>query len=87
MIDSGDKDCLKYLTKINPKKKFVRSPLVHATSHGRQDLVHLMVSFLDFNVDECEALTGINPLVMAVSTRNMVRSLNLEKCVSCVMCV
>ena len=78
MIDSGDKDCLKILTKINPKKKFIRSPLVHATSQGRQDLVHLMVKFLDFDVDACEEISGINPLVMAVSTRNKVKFVTIR---------
>ena len=73
MIDNGDKNCLNFLTKINPKKKFVRSPLVHATSKGRQDLVHLMVKFLEFDVDACEDISGINPLLIAVSARNKVQ--------------
>ena len=48
-----------------------RSPLVHAVSKGRQDLVHLMVKHFGFDVDAVEDNTGLNPLAMAVSKQDL----------------
>jgi hypothetical protein len=60
------------LAKLNPKKAFLRSPLVFAASHGRQDLIQMMVKTLGFDVDAPEEHTGLNALAMAVNNKNMV---------------
>ena len=56
-----------FLARLNHKKILFRSPLVHAASKGRQDLVFLMVKKFGFDVNAIEENSGLNPLAMAVS--------------------
>ena len=48
------------------------SPLVFAVQEGRQDLVHLIVKVLEFNVDvdANEEFSGMTPLAAAVESGN-----------------
>jgi Ankyrin repeats (3 copies) len=58
------------LFKLDPDMAFQSSPLVCAAQLGRQDLVHLMMKILQFEVDYSEEHTGLNALAAAVQTQN-----------------
>ena len=69
-IDKDNEGCHKFLAKLNPNKTFLRSPLVFATSKGRQDLVQMMINCFGFDVNEKEEASGMNPLSTALSLSN-----------------
>ena len=64
--------------KLNPKKIFLRSPLVAAVSKGRRDLVHLMVKVLGYDVNLHEEHSGMNPLAMAVTVGKKVKHVKMK---------
>ncbi len=72
LLETGYGNYIKPLGQLNPKKMFLRSPLVSAASHGRQDLIQMMVKTLAFDVNAAEEHTGLNALAMAVTTKNKV---------------
>ncbi len=61
------------LMNLNHKKVFLRSPLVDAVSKESQDLVHLMVKVIGYDVDLYEEHSGMNPLAKAVSLKYKVK--------------